>query len=41
MIHSLIHVRIFYQMHFNLVTIKMLSDFLEVLRLLERGAIFI
>ena len=41
MIHSLIHVRIFFQMHFNLVTIKMLSDFLEVRRLLERGAIFI
>ena len=40
MIHSLIHVRIFFQMHFNLVTIKM-SDFLEVRRLLERGAIFI
>ena len=41
MIHSLIYVCIFFQMHFNLVTIKLLSDFLEVRRLLERGAIFI
>ena len=33
--YSLIYVCIFFQMHFNLVTIKLLSDFLE------RGAIFI
>ena len=40
MIHSLIHVWRFFQMHFNLLLIKLLSDFLSV-QPCEREALFL